>query len=112
MPAWSVSLLLVAALGCSDPRPSTVDAGAPPGTMPPDAIPETCRDDTDPKTVDFFGEACQAAPYPVNTACHTDDRGWCIDGVCRPMCASACPRCPGGEAKFAPAGACYCEPRT
>lgn len=113
MLARSVCLLLLAVLGCSDSRPSVgdpVDAG---GSVPPlDAVAETCQDSTDPSTVDFFGEACQADPSPANTVCHLDDRGWCIDGVCRPMCASACPRCPGGEAKFAPAGACYCVPRT
>lgn len=113
MPAWSARLLLVVVvmLGCNDPRPSAIDAGS--GvTAPPDAVRETCQDSTDPKTVDFFGEACQAAPYPVNTTCHTEDRGWCIDGVCRPMCAATCPRCPGGMALFAQAGACYCAPRT
>jgi hypothetical protein len=111
MPARSVRLLLVLGLlvlGCSDSRPSPTDDGGIP--MPPDAASgETCEDNTDPRTVDFFGEACTAAPYPVNTTCH-DDHGWCIDGVCHPMCVNACPRCPGGGFQFAPAGACYCVP--
>ena len=109
MRAWSVCLLAIAILGCNDPRPAPPDAGS--VTPPPDALAETCEDNTDPKTVDFFGEACQADPLPINTECHADDRGWCINGICRPMCASTCPRCPGGEAQFAPAGACYCAPR-
>ena len=109
MPVRSVGLLLLLALGCSDPRPTLIDSGGP-LPSPPDALLETCQDETDPRTVDFFGEACQAAPYPANTTCH-DDHGWCIDGVCRPMCVAVCPRCPGGEFKFAPAGACYCVPR-
>ncbi len=110
MLARSVCLLLLAALGCSDPRPSITDGGSS-ITMPPDALSESCPDSTDPSTVDFYGEACEAAPYPVNTTCHTDDHGWCIDGVCRPMCAETCPRCPGGVFQFSPAGACYCVPR-
>lgn len=109
MPPWSACLPLLVMLACSDPRPSTVDAGGVP--MPPDAVSETCQDNTDPSTVDFFGEACQAAPYPANTVCNIDDRGWCINSVCRPMCAATCPRCPGGVVRFAMAGACYCEPR-
>jgi hypothetical protein len=109
MPARSVCLLLLVALGCSDMRPSIPDAGS--TTLPPDAQSERCQDTTDPRTVDFFGEACDSAPYPVNTTCHTEDRGWCIDGVCRPMCASTCPRCPGGTPELALAGACYCAPR-
>lgn len=104
----SVGLMLLLALGCSDSRPVIPDASGPPRPDAPTG--ETCQDDTDPKTVDFFGEACQADPYPANTTCH-EDHGWCIDSVCRPMCANVCPRCPGGEFKFAPAGACYCAPR-
>lgn len=112
MSARSVCLLGLLVLGCSDPRPSPADDGG--ITMAPDAAlasGDTCQDGTDPRTVDFFGEACTAAPFPVNTTCH-DDRGWCIDGACHPMCVSACPRCPGGDPKLAPAGACYCVPRT
>lgn len=109
MPVRSVGLLLLLALGCSDPRPSIIDAGS--ITPPPDAtLGDHCQDNTDPRTVDFFGEACQSAPFPANTTCH-DDQGWCIDGVCRPMCVAVCPRCSGGQFQFAPAGACYCVPR-
>jgi hypothetical protein len=110
MRVWSGCLLVLLA-GCSDTRAPAADAGGI-SPLPPDAVAETCEDDTDPRTVDFFGEACRADPYPANTVCHADDRGWCIDGVCRPMCASTCPRCPGGEAGFAQGGACFCEPRT
>jgi hypothetical protein len=110
MSVQSVCLLLaVVVLGCSDTRPSLSDAGS---AAPPDAQSEHCEDTTDPKTVDFFGEACDAQPFPINTTCHTEDRGWCIEGVCRPQCAVGCPRCPGGTAVLAPAGACYCTPRT
>ncbi|HEX3475341.1 MAG TPA: hypothetical protein VHT91_09995 [Kofleriaceae bacterium] len=108
----SVRLLLLLGLlvlGCSDSRPSVIDGGA--AAPPLDAVVgDNCRDNTDPRTVDFFGETCQPAPFPANTTCH-DGRGWCIDGVCRPMCVAVCPRCPGGEFQFAPAGACYCVPR-
>ena len=104
----SVGLLLALALACSDSRPSIPDGGS--GTPADASAGENCQDNTDPRTVDFFGEACQFAPYPANTTCH-DDHGWCIDSICRPMCAAGCPRCPGGDFQFAPAGACYCVPR-
>jgi len=111
MRAWWVALGAIAWLGCgsADVRPPLPDAGA--TMMPPDAVPETCTDTTDPKSVDFYGEACQGELFPVNTECHADRTGWCIDSVCRPMCHEGCPRCPGGAVTFAPAGACYCEPR-
>lgn len=54
--------------------------------------------------VDFFGEACVAAPYPAATTCH-DSRGWCIDETCRPMCGL----CGPGNRRYADSGACYCE---
>jgi hypothetical protein len=106
--ARSVCLMLVVALGCSDSRPTIPDGIS---STPPDAQSERCEDETDPSTVDFFGEACDAAPSPANTTCHTEDRGWCIDGVCRPQCAATCPRCPGGTPELSPTQACYCTPR-
>lgn len=81
-------------------------------TMIPDAFVETCTDTTDPRSVDFFGESCTVGPEGTNATCHAGDTGWCIDGTCRPMCSPGCPRCPGGTAQIATAGACYCVPRS
>lgn len=99
-----VWLLTMLAVGCGEQLPS-MDAGMA-VIVVPDATREQC-DDNQPPMTEFFGEACIADPYPVNTVCHRG-AGWCINGVCRPMCAAQCPRCPGAELHFAPAGACYC----
>lgn len=111
MRAWLAGLCAISLLGCgsADPHTPAADAAI---TVEPDARPEACVDDTDPRTVDFYGDACSSMPFPVNTECRPDFTGWCIDNVCRPMCKTTCPRCPGGEAKLAAAGACYCVPRT
>lgn len=104
----AVSLwLLVAACSTST---APVDAHA--ATMTQDAFVEACSDTTDPRSVDFFGETCQVGPADANATCHASDTGWCIDGVCRPMCSAGCPRCSGGAAQIAAAGACYCVPRS
>lgn len=105
MRVWMVVVVAAALAGCGDPGAPAPDAGMQIIVLP-DARPEGCPDDKPPITA-FFGEACKADPYPANTVCH-GGAGWCIDGVCRPMCEADCPRCPGAELHFAPAGACYC----
>ena len=94
-----------------------IAACGPSGSMPtPDAAPVVdgpvgCPALPDAAHFNFFGEACTAAPYPANTICHDGDRGWCIDGTCRPMAyLDGCPICPAGSQRFAPAGAAYCAP--
>lgn len=93
-------ILLVAALmGCSTSDPIAPDGAI---DVPVDApVGEVC---------DAFGEACVSAPYPANTLCH-DDKGWCVDNVCRPQCTSGTRICASLVLRYAPAGGGYCEPR-
>jgi len=81
------------------------------GTIEPDAgIRIDARPDAPPSAVcDVFGEACKSDP-PANTLCH-NDKGWCIDDVCRPQCAYDTPRCEGVVFVRSPAGGGYCAPR-
>lgn len=58
--------------------------------------------------VDFFGESCRSTSNAV-TVCH-DDRGWCVDDICRPMCGQDRTRCAEGVTAYTDEGACYCAP--
>lgn len=98
----AVAVLVVVSLvvaACGDDGgigPMPADAGPDAGILMPDAY-------------DYFGEPCVAQPDPVITTCHAEHAGWCIAGVCRPMCSSSV-ACPGVE-HYSPGGACYCGPR-
>lgn len=99
-------LVLAIAWGCKAASPPA-DAAAPVGDSA--IIPETCGD-TEPGTVDFLGEPCTEAPAPAVTVCHAD-LGWCVAGICRPQCATGCPRCTDGVTRVTDRGACYCSPQ-
>lgn len=105
---------------------AVVACGSPATTPGPDASvvvekppPESCPERPARDGFDFFGEGCTSQPFPVNVSCHDDSddvhqqRGWCVEGVCRPQCGvpdSQCPVCPSGTERLAAAGACYCSP--
>jgi hypothetical protein len=94
-------VMLIAGCG-TDAEPPHPDGAVVISPPPP-------RPDGGTGPVDFFGEACTAEPYPVNTICHAG-AGWCIVGTCRPQCGPDVVRCREGVQHFAPAGACYCTP--
>lgn len=113
-----IGAVVIAIVACgpggSPPHPDAAD--------PVVDVPPGCPPVATAASFDFFGESCDAAPYPANTVCRTDpfgtDRGWCIGpdaggpGVCRPMAydPSRCPVCPGGTQRRASGGAAYCAP--
>lgn len=111
-----VVVIVIAACG-SGSTGSGPDAGG----LPIDA-PAGCPALPDRAAFDFFGEACDAAPYPANTLCHTDafgdDHGWCVGpdaggpGMCRPQAYddARCPVCPGGTLHYTSGSAAYCGP--
>lgn len=106
------AMLAVVLIGCGPGDARRIDAGV---DAPIVVVPPECPALPDVATFNFFGESCVIIdPDPrVNTLCRGLD-GWCIAGVCRPDCALApdrhCPACPVGATRFAPAGACYCQP--